>query len=234
MLFLLFAISQAFTVRKICSYYRGAAVTIQSRPGTTGDFTDVVTVPANSCVDHSLNILNVQFKCKATVDGTEEELIQEIQTVAPTGICSSEAVFFLVPEDGTNKPTMDLSYGADECSGTDIYYHNYCYGSGTVTLTDTDPSQTHTENLAYFESLATTDLTVPSDQANYVWTGATITTAITQTVVGSDISNSPKTIHLFLYGDSGNCAGAKVEHLGQSSTTSLLTLFAVAIAVVRF
>jgi len=239
MLFLLFAISQAFTVRKICNYYRGANVTIQSRPGTTGSFTDVVTVPANSCIDYSLSILNVQFKSKATVGGTEEEKIEEMQTEAPSGVCSHEAVIFLVPEDGTNKPTMDFSSDPDGgCTGTDIMYHNYCYGSGTVTITITDTAgTTETTSLGYYDSATHDDIPVPSnlnDQSTYVWTGTTITTAITQTVTGSEISNSAKVIHLFLYGDSGSCTAGKVEYVGQSSTTSLLTLFAVAIALVRF
>jgi len=237
MLFLLFACMQAFQLRKICNYYRGAPVLVQSRTGDSGDFVDVMTVPATDCVEQTVETSDMQFKLKATIDGSELDGLLHFNSV-PSDTCANEAVAFIIPDDG-NDPTADLTYGADGCTDTDIFVHNYCTGSGTVSVTmvDSVTSESETGTIAYSESVATTDVEKPSDNdatVVYTFTGPTITTSIAQTVSGSDLVNSgSKAIHLFIYGDNGDCRPARVEHT-VSSSAALITFLTVALAMLQF
>jgi len=245
MLFLLFAGTQAFTVNKICNYYRGTDVQVNSM--ATGDdvqpgFNYVVTIPSLSCVDQSLETSNMMYELWAELSDGSQVYNSELSFDVTGDVCPGETVAFVVPESGTNNPTLDLSYGADACDGTDIYVHNYCMGSGTVMVEQASSSGVENTTLAYFESGAVMDLKSDdvSGQAVYTWTNPLASIdgygALTHTVDASDISNSPKTIHLLIYGSIqtiGYCLTARVDYT-PSSSASLFTLLAVVFAMLQF
>jgi len=193
----------------------------------------VATIPSVSCVDQSLETSTMTYKVRAEFSDGSEVVSRELSFVDPGDVCRSEAVAFVVPESGTNNPTLHVPYAADACDGTDIYVHNYCMGSGTVMVEQTTVMGSENTTLAYFESGAVMDLKSDEVSGQAVYTWGTSDGGITQTVDASDISNSPKTIHLLIYGSSGTCLSARVDYT-PSSSASLFTFLAVVFAMLQF
>jgi len=125
-----FALVSGLSYSRVCNLYKDTAVTLQSYNASTFDFTiDEKTVAANTCDDFTFDATEIfpgKYRVVSTVGDTT--FTGTPQNILGAPDCDFEGIVWITP-DSDGSPTIAAVGNDATCTGTDVFFLNYCVGT---------------------------------------------------------------------------------------------------------